>query len=567
MKRIRFLGDRGDGSFSKRKQVKRACDTCRIGKRKCNHDLTGGASPHRARNAPEVPATAGTALEAHESRLSINHQPQEVAHPPEAYEKPRSSPPCSLTSIAPFAGPSSSHSLLLSACTPDNMALTGLETDLSRGLPPSRLLRPSFQDLKFPPSERRPGVAPGNLPFLVRAILPYLEIECLQMLPPQEDLDVLMQIFRQEVHPILPIVDFTTRALSGPIDRENPATIILRQAICLAVCKNVSARQHLKLPDTETGQVSFQKPREFADKIFGALKIAMDIGLVDDRLELVQVLALSTFHSYGPDGDDEVARLCGQAIHYAYSSGLHYPSPPGGLSEVRRVELLYSLFALDKIIAMITGRPAIMRENEACLPAQGDAVLKDLSPGLKLLFRLSQMLDQVLDLYRPRAPGETLVEEWVWQASWPEFEDLAIEYELSAMRASMQMQTCLELLYHAISVLSHRQPQPPAVRHHNPEGLPTPATQISKVRHSYCAQKISFLLSLEMTMFPFVPYAASLSLTVALRNLQQTTLESTKRLATDDVERSLRVLAELAEAYWHAESAGMIGRQLFQTLS
>lgn len=446
------------------------------------------------------------------------------------------------------------------------MIPAGLETGLSRGLPRSRLLRPSFQDLKAPSSERRPGVAPGYLPFLVRAILPYLEIECLQMLPPQEDLDILMQVFKQEIHPILPIVDFSMQALSGPIDRENPATVILRQAICLAVCKNVSAGPHLKLPESETGQLSFQKPREFADKLFGALKIALDIGLVDDRLELIQVLALTTFHSYGPDGDDEIARLCGQAVHYAYSSGLHYPWRPGDhISEVRRIELLYSLFALDKIIAMVTGRPAILRENEVYLPAQGDTMLKELSPGLRLLFRLSQMLNQVLDLYRPRAPGETSGEECAWEASWPEFEDLAAQYDLQTMRASTQ--TCLELLYYAICALSYRPSQPPTGLNYIPGVILSPASQTSKIRHHYCAQRISFLLTLETTMLPFVPYAVSLSLTVALRNLQQTTLESTKILARGDVERNLRVLAELTETYWHAESAGTIGRQLFQNLS
>ncbi|KAI1779848.1 hypothetical protein F4818DRAFT_155282 [Hypoxylon cercidicola] len=140
----------------------------------------------------------------------------------------------------------------------------------------------------------------------------------------------------------------------------------------------------------------------------------MDIGLVDNRLELVQVLALMTFHSYGPHGDGEIARLCGQTVHSAYSSGQHYPSQSGGrLSEVRRVELIYSLFALDKIIAMITGRPPIIGEGEACLPAQDDTILKEVPPGLRLLFRLSQMLDQVLDPYRPRALNETF-EEWVW---------------------------------------------------------------------------------------------------------------------------------------------------------
>ncbi|KAI0176146.1 hypothetical protein GGR52DRAFT_347131 [Hypoxylon sp. FL1284] len=569
MKKVRFPGDEA-GSYLKRKQVKKACDTCRQSKRRCHHVLGSGALPHHERNAAEVPAPAAdTALEGLDDDRISNHQIQEAPGSCGAREEPTSSPPCSTATVAPFAGPTSAHSLLLSVCASTNMADPSLETDPARGLPSSRLLRPSFQDLKAPPSERRPGVDPGYLPFLVRAILPYLEIECMQMLPPPEDLDALIKIFRREVHPVLPIVDFGTRSLAGPVDRDEPATVILRQAICLAVCKNSSARAHLRLPADETGRRhAAHGPREFANKLFGVLKVALDIGLVDDRLELVQLLALMTLHSYGPDGDDEVARLCGQAVHYAYSSGLHYPASPSATpaAEVRRVELLYSLFAVDKIVAMITGRPAIIREGDAYLPEADDAVPKALSPSLRLLFRLSQMLNQVLDLYRPRARGEASAEECVLEASWPEFEALAAEYELQTVQTSIQ--ASLELLYHVICILSHRPPQPLAFRDYIPEGgTSVPPTQASKVRHSFSAQRIFCLLGLEATMLPFVPYAASLSLSVALRNLQQTTLESSKRLARDDVEKSLRVLKELAETYWHAESAGTTGRQILQTLS
>lgn len=436
--------------------------------------------------------------------------------------------------------------------------------DELRKLPPSRLLRPSFQDMRAPSSERRPGVGPGYLPMVVRAVLPYLEIECLQVLPPPQDLDAIIRIYRHEIHPVLPIVDFDTPALTDPVSRENPATIVLRQAICLAACKNISARQHLNLLEGESGRYSFMTPRDFADRLFGALKITQDIGLVDDRVELVQVLALMTFHSYGPDGDDEVARLCGQAVHFAYSAGLHYPSrPESPIQEARRVELLCSLYALDKVVAMVVGRPALVRSSEIYLP-QEDGIVKTLAPGFALLFRLSQMLDRALDLYGARPLQEMEREECVWDTSWPEFEDLVKEYKIQTIPSSLQ--TCLELLYHVIGVISYRPPQSSTVEPPDSEGTSLLSIQNSKIRHKYCAQQISFLLSQEVSKLPFIPYAASLSLTAALRNMQQTTLESTRKIAENDVERSLKLLEELAETYWHAESVGRVGRQIYQTV-
>ncbi|KAI1382038.1 hypothetical protein F4677DRAFT_13016 [Hypoxylon crocopeplum] len=560
MKRIRFLGDCGDGSGSKRRQVQRACDSCRKGKRKCRHGPHNG---YEQKDAGQV-VTSTANSPGDRDRL---HSPEQPPQKPANYaENGQSSSSASASRFSvPFAGPSSAHALLLSACLSPSVVRTGAEIDPACQLPRSRALRPSFQDMRAPPSERRPGVAPDYLPMVVRAVLPYLEIECLQVLPPQQDLDALVRIFKQEVHPILPIVDFSTKALADPVNGENPATIILRQAICLATCKSPSARQHLNLPECEDERFSLKKPRDFADRLFGALKIALDIGLVSDRLELIQVLGLMTVHSYGPDGDDEVARLCGQAVHYAYSAGLHYPSrPEDPISEVRRVEVLCSLFALDKIIAMITGRPAMIRSSEVCLPTPDDEVFKALSPGLRLLFRLSQMLDRVLDLYRPRLPDENAREECIWGATWLEFEDLARECDAQAMQPPLQ--ACLEVLYHIIGVISYRPAQTTATESRFSESKPSPMMRSSKVRHKYCAQQISVLLGSETSKFPFIPYAASLSLTVALCNVRQTALESTRRIAKEEVERNLGLLGKLEEIYWHAESAGIVGRQIYQSL-
>ncbi|KAI2629883.1 hypothetical protein GGR54DRAFT_283672 [Hypoxylon sp. NC1633] len=567
MKRIRFLGDGGNCSGSKRRQVKRACDSCRRGKRRCSHGHIE-ASVHQGGDTDQVAITTPESSEDHNRLLDLNHRlPKPVSlGRPDSLENERISSSISPSgSVFPFIGPSSGHGLLLSACTKPIMKEVEAEMDATRHLPRSRALRPSFQDMRAPPSERRPGVAPGSFPMVVRAVLPYLEIECLQILPPQHDLDALIQIFRQEVHPILPIVDFSTPSLADPVNRDNPASITLRQAICLAACKNASARQHLQLPDSEGGQYSVKTPRDFADRLFGALKIALDIGLVDDRLELVQVLALMTFHSYGPDGDDEVARLCGQAVHYAYSAGIHYPSRSNGrISEERRVELLCSLFALDKIIATITGRPAIIRSSDIYLPAQDDVAMKALSPGLRLLFRLCQMLDRVLDLYRAWPPEEMAQGKCVWEDSWLEFEDLAKDCNIRTLQPPLQ--ACLEVLYHVIGVISYRPPQVSTLQNIPSESIASSILRSSRVRYKHCAQQISFLLGSETSKFPFIPYAASLSLTVALRNIQQTRLESTKRIAKEDVERNLGLLKELTETYWHAESASIVGRQILQSL-
>ncbi|KAI0854318.1 hypothetical protein F5Y00DRAFT_267541 [Daldinia vernicosa] len=545
MKRIRFLGDYGDGGGSKRKQVKKACDPCRRGKRKCSHGISNETPVQQEGVRRQVTMAVSDLLDGQLPVHPVNEQPPESFDSREIdNDNHQVLPSAQVASrfTAPFAGASSAHSFFLSIYT-----ASGVEMDPAQQLPPSRILRPSFQDMRAPPSERRPGVAAGYLPMVVKAVLPYLEIECLQ----------------HEIHPILPIVDFNTQAFASPINQENPATIILRQAICLAACKSPSARQHLNLPEIEDGQFALKTPRDFADRLFGVLKIAQDIGLVDDRLELVQVLALMTFHSYGPDGDDEVARLCGLAVHFAYSSGLHYSSRPGDvISEARRVELLCSLFALDKIVAMITGRPTMIHINEIYLPAEDDDVMRSLSPGLTLLFRLCKMLDRVLDLYQAGSPDEITKENCVWEASWPEFEELVKDCKAQILHPSTQ--ACLELLYNVIGVISYRPAQIETIEPRSSESTSPLIMQSSRVRHKYCAQQISRLLDLHISKLPFIPYAASLSLTVALRSLRHTTLETTRRAAREDVERSLRILDELAEIYWHAEQASGVGRQLLQ---
>ena len=492
----------------------------------------------------------------------------------------------------PFAGSSSAHSHLLSdlnrlALDASNIGSGVGEHAADEDLPYARRLRPSLQDIKAPSSERRPGLAPDYLPMVVRAVLPYLETECLEPLPPQTHLNALIDVYRREIHPLLPIVDFSTPALSGTaVATTDPASVLLKKAICLAACKNASAHPHLYLPDEKgdgggaggrPGPPSYvlQTTRDFGDRVFHSLKIALDIGLVDDRLELVQLLALMTFHSYGRDGDDEVARLCGQAVHYAYSAGLHQPSlsssssssaGAGAVPESRRLELLCSVFAL------ITGRPATAYERDMYFPPDRDDAWQSVSPGLRTLFRLSRMLDRVLDLYRhgwPPADSEQREEGgFIWDASWPDnFEDFAKESNIETL--AFPLQATLEMLYHTISVMAYRPGRRPATTEPDapassqPSPVPAlPGLQRARSRHASSAREVLALPVAELVMLPFVPHAVALALAAALRTGQETALETSRRKARADVTAGLADLAELAERYWHAEALGRTARRL-----
>ena len=570
MKRIRFSRDRdGTGDGTKRRQVKRACSKCRRSKRACRHVLDSEQINH---TSALLSADGSRPSQAETSALTLGDGVLDPLSRGAPQVRGSHLEPSQQTSFhsrsaadlpIPFAGPSSARSLLLSTSGAQVMG-ENLESGANaEGLPYARRLRPSLQDIKAPPSERRPGLAPDYLPMVVRAVLPYLEAECLEPLPPQENLDALMQVYRQEIHPILPIVDFSTPTLSGPVRRDDPTSVLLRKGICLAACKNSSARLHLYLRDEEGGPFVIQTTRTFADRLFDSLKIALDIGLVDDRLELVQLLALMTFHSYGRDGDDEVARLCGQAVHYAYSVGLHQPS--SGVAAVlapRRLELLCSIFALDKIIAMISGRPTVAREGDMYFPPDEDEVWSSVPSGLRALFRLSKMLGRVLDLYRAQPLPDQQVEEYVWDASWLDFEELAKECGLESL--PFPLQATLELLYHTVSVMSYRSARTFDSQHDADRSRPFPSPELrfAKCRHAHSSQAILSLPIPDLSMLPFIPYAVSISLAAALRAADQAVLESSKKRARENMVAGLAVLEELADRYWHAESFSHTARQL-----
>lgn len=386
----RFVINENNGTGQKRKQTPNACARCRKQKRKCRHhdDHSVDRTVQTAQNLINARITEGNALlSPRASHDSLGAPALEAGSEPTVSNGHITKPAFHTKRISfPYMGSTEPSMFLRSSVAPH------IDTDAE--LRPSSEhrwnLRPSLQDFKFG-EEIRPG-HPPNMPMVVRAVLPFLETEVLSVLPPQAHCEKLLHIYTVRIHPLLPIVDLGIFQMEG---LTSWARINLLQAICLVASKDCSAKTHLVLP-TSPAPLDH---RAFADRLFAALKLSLDIGLVQDRLILIQVLALMTFHSYGPDGNDEIARICGQAVHYTFSCGLHVLPPRPTLHDTQSKALCCCVWVLDKLTALITGRPFWMDERDIGFSLK--LTCQEQGPGFRVLSHVVRLLKNVMDLRQP----------------------------------------------------------------------------------------------------------------------------------------------------------------------
>ena len=99
---------------------------------------------------------------------------------------------------------------------------------------------PTLQDFRASNDQLRPGVPVGYLPMVSRAVLPYLEIESLLIIPDPAACHALIATFMTKFHQFCPVVDFLMLERS---DVPESTKIALKQAICLVASKDLSTKQ------------------------------------------------------------------------------------------------------------------------------------------------------------------------------------------------------------------------------------------------------------------------------------------------------------------------------------
>lgn len=123
-------------------------------------------------------------------------------------------------------------------------------------------------------------------------------------------------------------------------------------------------------------------------------------------------------------------RFCGRVVHHVQSIGLHVEVRQGEERDEYGSTLLTCVWVIDRLNAAINGRPVIMHERDFRKDLQ--ACFDQQSPCLRLLIKVTALLDLVIGLYRPST--DTTVN--VVENRLPAFESLVMESGADNLGAS-----------------------------------------------------------------------------------------------------------------------------------
>lgn len=247
------------------------------------------------------------------------------------------------------------------------------------------------------------------------ALQQYLDAVGVDILPPRKSRGVLLDIYFAYVHPLLPLVDkdlFYEQYEHGKEPR------LLMQAICIVASKHADAAKVLVLGDEQQPMT----PREFSQRLYNAVIVGIEAKLEKNRVVLIQVLALISLHCEGADGAEQASMHLAQAIHHAHTFGLqfgHQWKNQSSESQGNLEDVFWCLWSLDKINACMNGRPLLMHDRDNSLRQLPSDPEKRSSP-FGIWLQISEMLDRVIDYYRPGGAAE----ETGWEDDFLGFEEM-----------------------------------------------------------------------------------------------------------------------------------------------
>lgn len=258
---------------------------------------------------------------------------------------------------------------------------------------------------------------------------------------PKATQDALVTTYIACFDGLLPIVD------GGKLLRDYTSgntSIFLIQAVCLVTCKVPDAQQWLRL--YEDGPLL--EPIPFARSLHTGLDAAMKADLEPDRVIKIQILALMHLHNDGPGGIEESSMHLSQAIHDAWTAGLHIHTPGRTLTDHPSM-LWWTIWALDRFNACIGGRPIMIADRDIDLARPPiDAEMRK-NACVLLWIRLADLLDKVIEFYRPTVAD---LDVSGWESDFPSWDSLLQDIDLSENTTHQQI-IVLEIAYNVIAIL------------------------------------------------------------------------------------------------------------------
>lgn len=240
------------------------------------------------------------------------------------------------------------------------------------------------------------------MPRLIRGLLlPLVREQCLEVLPPPADLAAIEAFYFNNIHGLLPSIDEQTFASSLA---HAPSRVLQYQTICLLASTEPSLAHHLRLP-TREGQLT---SAEFGQELLSAMRLNVDMAMVHDKMILIRALTTMSLFGFGRQSIEASSQYFVRAVQISWNIGLHLQRGRDGAQSSQSTLFCY-LWAIDKFLAAVHGRPTMMHERDLelsplrCLDGQ--------SPGFKVFVHIAHVLQDVVSLYRPNATVTQLPRE------------------------------------------------------------------------------------------------------------------------------------------------------------
>lgn len=355
-----------------------------------------------------------------------------------------------------------------------------------------------------------------------KILLPWIFDQNLRLLPDPDAFAALHNIYRTEVHPIFPVVEFDMLPISTTAEN-SPSRVLLMQAICLAAASSPRAHPHLKLLLLSE---SAQNPKDFISYLSQAILTSFDLGMSKDKLVAVQALSVLSLFSQLSNDNHSSAEYCGRAVSYVQTMQLHLDTSRFRKDHQIVTRLFLCVWVLDRLNAALHGRPVLMHERDYGRDMKVSIGEQD--SCFQLFLVVVELLDKIIDLYRPSTENQSNCKD-----EFPSFEDLIIqtgshrvsgyligkfstnrEQDLLFVKRLTRMSATVEVLYHAVSMLSCRFGSLDEPDRSSP----------ASIRQHFSASRVMSIVGSEFSedivLLPFVPYAVSLCLRVSYRELR-----------------------------------------------
>ncbi|RMD43338.1 hypothetical protein DV735_g1714, partial [Chaetothyriales sp. CBS 134920] len=359
---------------------------------------------------------------------------------------------------------------------------------------------------------------------------------------PKATQDALITTYIACIDGILPVLD------GGKLLRDytaGRASIFLIQAVCLVTCKIPEVSGFLRL--YENGPLL--DPIPFARSLQTGLEAAMKADLEIDRVTKIQILTLMHLHNDGPGGIEESSLHLSHAIHDAWTSGLHIHTHGRTTKDLCSM-LWWTIWTLDKINACIGGRPIMIADRDIDI-ARPPLESNPRSAVITVWIRLGDLLDSTIDYYRPTCDADATGCE----SDFPSWQSLLEGVDTDTFLDSHLK--ILELCYNVIAILSCRNSSPNTVSYN---------------RRITASDRIESLLSnppdqyLNIPPLPLVPYAVSLSLTVAYRRLRDNHYHNDPEQIQNALTVRCEMLENLSTYWWTAHGMAQLGRKALKSM-